>query len=96
MVSAVDQVLASINDSTKVIPGHGAVTDRATLRAYRDMLATVRDRVAAQVRSGATLDKVLASKPTAEFDGTFGAGFIKPADFVGFAYADATRRKPVR
>ena len=81
-----------INDSTKVIPGHGAVTDRATLRAHHNMLATVRDRVRRQVRAGASLDKILASKATAEFDATFGGRFIKGADLVRFAYADAKRR----
>jgi hypothetical protein len=49
-----------------------------------------------QERAGATLEKVIASKPTAEFDATYGSGFIKPADFVGFAYADAQRTRPTR
>ena len=96
IIAGVDRVLGIINDSTKVIPGHGAATDKATLRAYRDMIVTVRDRVRKQVRAGATLEKVIASKPTAEFDATFGSGFIKPADFVGFAYDDAKRARAPR
>jgi cyclase len=92
MVRGVDRMLALINDSTKVIPGHGATADRTALRAYREMLATVRDRVHRQVASGASLEQVIASRPTAAFDAAWGGGFIKPDDFVRFAYADATRR----
>lgn len=92
VVRGVDRILALINDSTKVIPGHGASADRAALRAYRDMLATVRDRVRHQVTAGASLEQVLASKPTAEFDAAWGRGFIKPEDLVRFAYADAAGR----
>jgi len=92
VIRGMDRILAMINDSTTVIPGHGATTNRTTMRADRDMLATVRDRVRRQVRAGASLEKIVASKPTAEFDAKYGGGFIKPAAFVQFAYADATRR----
>lgn len=92
IIRGVDRVLAIINDSTKVIPGHGATGDRATLRAYRDMLVSVRDRVHTLATSGATLEQVLAAKPTATFDADWGRGFIKPDDFVRFAYADLPPR----
>ena len=91
MIRGVDRILGLVNDSTKVIPGHGGTADRAALRAYRDMLATVRDRVRRQVAGGATLDQVLASNPTADFDARWAGTFVKPGDFVRFAYIDATR-----
>jgi cyclase len=91
-VRGVDRVLSLVNDSTKVIPGHGAVSDRASLRAYRDMLASIRDRVHEQVRAGKTLEQIIASKPTADFDANWEGSFVKAADFIRFAYADATRR----
>ena len=37
------------------------------------MLVTVRDRVAALVREGKSLEEVVAAKPTAEFDTTWGS-----------------------
>jgi hypothetical protein len=37
------------------------------------MLVTVRDRVAALVRQGKGLDEVVAAKPTADFDATWGS-----------------------
>jgi len=92
LITGVDRVLAMIDDRTRVIPGHGATGDKAALRAYRDMLSTVRERVRAQVASGASLEQILSSKPAAEFDATWGGGWIKADDFVRLAHAEATRR----
>ena len=92
LIRGVDRVLGLIDADTKVIPGHGAVADRAALHSYRDMLVTVRDRVRRRVREGATLEQILASKPTADLDAAWAGQFVKPDDFVRFAYADAMRR----
>ena len=72
MIRGVDTMLGLINDSTRIIPGHGRPADRAALRTYRAMLATVRDRVRKQAATGATLERILASKPTREFDAEWG------------------------
>lgn len=72
-IEAVDLALTLANDGTKIVPGVGAVTDRAALEAYRHMLVTVRDRVAELVRAGKSLTEVLAAKPTAEFDAQWGS-----------------------
>ncbi|MEJ7812079.1 MAG: MBL fold metallo-hydrolase [Gemmatimonadaceae bacterium] len=86
MVHAADTAIALSNESTRVIPGHGALSNKGELTAYRDMLAAIRDRIRKQVVAGKKLDAVLASKPTQEWDETWGKGFIKPAQFVETAY----------
>ena len=45
MIDAVDMLIRSIDDSTKIIPGHGPLCYKKDLIAYRDMLATVENRV---------------------------------------------------
>jgi hypothetical protein len=50
------------------------------------MIVTVRERVRALQAAGRTLEEVIAARPSAEFDSTYGGGFIKPDDFVGFVY----------
>ncbi len=72
MISFCQQVLEEINADTIVIPGHGEVTDYPTMQAYVSMLSTVRDRVKKMIDEGATLDEVIAAKPTAEFDENYG------------------------
>lgn len=71
-IDAADRVLSMSDADSKFIPGIGAVGDRADLMHFREMLVTVRDRVAALVAAGKSLDEVLAAKPTAEFDATYG------------------------
>ncbi|HEU4617130.1 MAG TPA: MBL fold metallo-hydrolase [Gammaproteobacteria bacterium] len=71
-IDSTDRVLAMSDASAKFVPGVGEVGDRADLIAYRKMLVTVRDRVAALVKQGKSLDEVTAAKPTAEFDETYG------------------------
>jgi cyclase len=87
MVTALDTVLGRINDETKVIPGHGPVGSKADLKKFRDMLATVRDRIRKAIQQGKTQDQVVASKPSAEFDAAWGNGFLKPDAFVAMTYA---------
>ena len=72
MLRAVDRILSLVNDSTAIVPGHGPVSDRRTVLAYRAMLVAVRDRVARAVAEGKALPEVVQSKPTAEFDATYG------------------------
>jgi glyoxylase-like metal-dependent hydrolase (beta-lactamase superfamily II) len=58
---------------TLVIPGHGRVTDEWEVAEYRDMVVIVRDRVQALIKTGATLQQVLAARPTADYDVRYGA-----------------------
>lgn len=92
MIGAADRVLALADADTKFIPGHGPLADRASLRAYRDMLVAVRDRIRTMVRDGLSLDRVQAAKPTAQFDATWGTGSITPLKFVEIVYTDLSAR----
>ncbi|HET7296700.1 MAG TPA: MBL fold metallo-hydrolase [Gemmatimonadales bacterium] len=92
MVNAVDRVLAMTDANTKYIPGHGQLSGRAEVVAFRDMLGTVRDRIRRLVREGKTLAQVKSAKPTAEFDAAWGAGYMNPDRFVEILYGDLSRR----
>lgn len=91
VIAAVDRVLASTNDNTRYIPGHGPLASRADLVAYRTMLVTVAPRIKALVKEGKTLEQAIAAKPTAEFDAVWGKGFLPPARFVEMLYKGEKR-----
>ena len=93
LLMAHDRGLALGNATTKYIPGHGPVTDRATLAAYRAMLAAVIARVETLQREGRSAAQIVAAKPTAAFDARWGKGFMKPDMFVG-AVAESLAAKP--
>jgi len=85
IVKAMDELIPTLNDDTKVIPGHGPLAGKKEVIAYRNMMATVASRVEALVKQGKTLDEVKAAKPTAEFEAAYG----KPRsgdDFIPFVY----------
>jgi len=67
-ITTVDTVLTFINDETKIIPGHGPVTNKAELKAWRDMFVVLRDRVADMKSGGMSLEEVIAADPTMGFD----------------------------
>ena len=82
VIAAVDRVLALATDKTKIIPGHGPLASKKDLQAYRDLLATVTQRIKQLRRDGRSDEQIRAAKPAGEFDAKYGAGFIKPEQFV--------------
>ena len=82
VIAAADRVLAIADDNTKIIPGHGPLSNKAELKTYRDMLATATSRIKALLAQGKTLEEILAAKPTAEFDERWGKGFVAAPKFV--------------
>jgi glyoxylase-like metal-dependent hydrolase (beta-lactamase superfamily II) len=87
IVDFCQSVLDRIDPSAIVVAGHGQVSDYRGLADYVSMLAMIRDRIQALVDSGATLDQVVAARPTAEWDGIKG----DPASFINRAYASMQR-----
>jgi glyoxylase-like metal-dependent hydrolase (beta-lactamase superfamily II) len=92
LIAGVDRVLELADGKTRIIPGHGKVTDRAGLEAYRKMLADTSGRVEALVKAGKSLDEVLAAKPNADYDATLAWDFITADRFARTLYEDARRR----
>ncbi len=86
MIAAIDTALTKIDFDTRVIPGHGPLSDRTKLIRFRDLLETVANRLQALIADGKTLEEIQASKPTAEFDEQWGSGFIKPDQWIEMIY----------
>ncbi|MGE4652401.1 MAG: MBL fold metallo-hydrolase [Myxococcota bacterium] len=87
MIAAVEQVLALSDAQTRIVPGHGPLSNRAELRAYRDMLVTVRARVAAALREGASFSALSASGPLRDLDGRWGGKIVNSQDFLRSVHA---------
>ena len=93
LIAASGRVLARIGDATKVIPGHGTVSDKAGLQRYHDMLVGVRAAVAKLVKQKKSVDDVVAAKPTAPWDETWGKGYMKPEMFTRILYTELSAKK---
>lgn len=88
VISFCEAVLAELEPGAVVIPGHGPVSDYQGLEAYVSMLKTIRDRMSSLIRSGASLEQVIASRPTSDWDASRG----DPGMLIDRAYASMTRR----
>jgi glyoxylase-like metal-dependent hydrolase (beta-lactamase superfamily II) len=73
---------------TLVIPSHGPLCDQHDLVTYRDMVETIRERVADLIAHGADLSKVLAARPAQGFVSRFGSdsGAWTTQDFITAVY----------
>ena len=72
VIDAANFVLERSDADTRIIPGHGELSTPDDLRQYRDMLETVKMRVASLVAAGESEDAIVAARPTADLDETFG------------------------
>lgn len=87
MIRAAEANVARVSDKTIVIPGHGPVGNKSQLAGFRDMLVTIREKVAALKQQGKSRDEVIADKPTADYDAKWG-GFVIDGDlFTKLVYA---------
>jgi cyclase len=57
---------------TLIIPGHGYLCDEHEVVEYRDMVAIIRDRVQALIKTGATMEQVKAARVTTDYDTRYG------------------------
>jgi glyoxylase-like metal-dependent hydrolase (beta-lactamase superfamily II) len=86
MIAAIDTVLPMLNADTVLIPGHGPVGDVDDLKAFRNMLAVVTNRIQLLVDDGKTLEEVIALSPTINFDDPWAWEFMPPERFVKLVY----------
>jgi len=78
VLAAVDGVLRTAGDDTKIIPGHGPLASKAAISG----------NIRGQIKAGKTLAQVIASKPTAKYDAVWGKGFLAPEKFVEMLYGN--------
>ena len=85
-IRAAEANIAKVTEKMIVIPGHGAVSGKADLILFRDVLVELRDKVAALKKKGMTADEVIAAKPSARYDEEWGNSFIDASAFLTLVY----------
>jgi len=93
MIADVEQILTTLPDDVKIIPGHGPLGDKASLRAFVDMLKATSGAVAAGIKAGKTLDQLKADNVLAPWNDQWGKLFIKPDRFTETLYNDLTMKR---
>ena len=66
-IAAQQEIWSMADDETKIIPGHGSLTDKAGMKADIDMLVDGKALVKALVDKGMSIDDVIAADPLAKY-----------------------------
>ena len=77
-INAVKRGLEVINEDTKIIPGHGDLSDRLEYETFLTMLESLKTAVISEIKDGKTEDEVTNNKTlTKAYDALkYGDGFI--------------------
>jgi cyclase len=89
-IQAADTAIGMADAGTRIIPGHGAVSDERELGEWRDMLAAILERVKALAAEGKTLEQVKAAVSTKEWDAKTPRSFVTAEHAIEEAYRAAT------
>jgi glyoxylase-like metal-dependent hydrolase (beta-lactamase superfamily II) len=86
LITAAGRALAVMDAETRIIPGHGPLSGREDLREYRDALKAMRDRIAALVSEGRSLDEIRRARPLRGFAERWGQNEAAEHSFTETIY----------
>jgi hypothetical protein len=91
VIAAIGAILQRTDANTVFICGHAPVVGHREVEAFRDMLVTVRSRIAEAIAAGRSEKQVVTSRPTKDFDDGYVGGSVEPDVFVRRTYFDLKR-----
>lgn len=68
LIDGLGVLIGLAGPNTRIIPSHGPIVGRQSAMEQRDLVLTVRDRVAALIAQGKSEEEVVAAKVTADLD----------------------------
>jgi cyclase len=89
LIANLDRIIPTIPAGTRIIPGHGDLSDVAGLRRFRDMLAATLGIVERGVAAGKSLETLKSEKVLSDWD-AWGKGFINNDTWITILHAEAT------
>ena len=81
----IDTILSTIDENTVVIPGHGPISNKAELTAYRDMLIGTSNEVKTLKNAGKTLEEVQQIGLSKKWD-EWTDGFLSSEVWISIIY----------
>ena len=92
MIDFCQKVYDQIDEKTIVVPGHGAVANRAKLGRYIEILTILESRIQKLIDEGKDLEVIIAAKPSSEFDAELKAPDFIVGVFLNRVYASLTAK----
>lgn len=89
-IATLEYAAGAISPETKIIPGHGPLSDIDDVKASIAMLKDVRQRIQALIDDGLDEEEVVAADPLADLNDPWGTGFIDGERMTRIAYRSLT------
>lgn len=86
MAENVKTILSMVDDKTKIIPGHGPLSNKADLQAFHDMLIGTSAEVKAMKDKGMMLEKIQKKGLSAQWK-KWTDGFLSTEVWIGIVYS---------
>ena len=83
-LQALGLLIGTAGPNTKILPGHGGISTRMEVMAFRDLILDVRSQVADLLAQGLTYEQVAARNPTAAYNDQYG----NPERFLRAVYSE--------
>lgn len=88
IIAGIEKIISIINNETKIIPGHGLLSNLDELQDYLSMLKDIRKQVQTMVNNGSNLEEIIKSDITTNYDSLYSNSFVSSKDFLRFVYDD--------
>lgn len=86
MIEGVKVILAFSDNSTKIIPGHGPLTNVSELGNYLNMLETAYERLRKLKADGKTAQEAIEAQPLADLEEEWGDGIFSGDKWIEIIY----------
>ena len=92
MIEFLENVILLIDDNTIVMPGHGDIASRNDIEDTVKMLKNMRERILNSIKKGESLEAVLNSKITKDYDSKYNTISMRGM-FIDRAYTSLKKIK---
>jgi glyoxylase-like metal-dependent hydrolase (beta-lactamase superfamily II) len=91
VIKGVEFVLSFIDENTKIIPGHGKLSNKNELSDYLDMLKSAKLETEDLIKKGKSFQEIVDSDVLIKFDPKYGKGFLNRNKFLSIIYEDLVK-----
>lgn len=91
VIKGVEFVLSFIDENTKIIPGHGKLSNKNELSDYLDMLKSAKLETEDLIKKGKSFQEIVDSDVLIKFDSKYGKGFLNRNKFLSIVYEDLVK-----
>ena len=92
VIKGVEFVLSIIDENTKIIPGHGHLSNKTELSEYLDMLQNVKSETENMMQKGKGFQEIVDSEVLKKYEPKYGKGSLNRNKFLSIIYEDLAKK----